>query len=200
LPTPPTEVPPTPQSTVFIQSSATINALKRKAASDLKFEEERIARRQKRQQANNAASADSPAAAIPAMPIPERMTKKERDRMNKLGQSEDVLHQKANETARLALGSSKKYSWMTGGSGASTPSRLNTNVGGLGSSTPANAAPAVDSALRAKEKQLGVLKESGPGGKMVQIRDLLLVLEADGKDKKTAGAGFARLKAVEKAK
>jgi hypothetical protein len=200
LPTPPAEVPPPPQQTIVF-SNAKLTCLKRKAMDDLKEEEARIKKRNKRKQATNSTSADSPAAPIQSMPIPEKMTKKERDRLNKMGQSEDVLHRKANETASMALfGGKKKYSWMTGGGGggggggASTPSRLSTPTPAAG--TPGaggDKAAGVDSALKANDKNLGVFKESGEVGRGIQTRDVLLVLEADGRDKKTVGAGLARL-------
>ena len=46
------------------------------------------------------------------------MTKKERERQAKMGQTEEVLHKNANVTAAMQLGlgrKGKKYSWMTGG-------------------------------------------------------------------------------------
>lgn len=127
--------------------------------------------------------------------------------MNKAGQTEDVLHRKANETAALALGGGrkKKYSWMTGGgggggggaaSGASTPARPAPGTGGSGTVTPA--AVTVEVGLRAKKRNFGATIENTDIGEKIQIRDVVHVLENDGKEKKTLMLILARLKNTEK--
>ncbi|ORY13431.1 transcription initiation factor TFIID component TAF4 family-domain-containing protein [Clohesyomyces aquaticus] len=216
LPTPPTEAPPTPQPTISFPNHVAL-ALKRRAAQDRKWEEERIAKRQKRLRASISTPADA-AAAIPTISIPEKMTKKERDRIAKIGQTEEVLHRKANETASMALGKKKKYSWMTGGgggggggglggglgggSGASTP-RLNTAVGGAagsasGTATPAQQpGPSIDRGLIARKRTFGDAIELGAIGKGIQVRDVIHVLELDGREKKTLVQILARLKNTE---
>jgi hypothetical protein len=131
------------------------------------------------------------------------MSKKERDRLNKLGQTDDVLHRKANETASMALGGKKKYSWMTGGSGggglgsgASTP-RLNTNAGGAsGANTPAQ--PQIDRALVGAKRTYGAPLESSDYGRKIQLRDIIHVLDLDGKQKKTLVSILARQRSTEK--
>lgn len=132
------------------------------------------------------------------------MSKKERDRISKLGQTDEVLHRKANETASMALGGKKKYSWMTGGgggggglgSGASTP-RLNTNVGGAsGAATPAP--PAVDRALIGTKRTYGAPVESSDYGKKIQLRDIIHVLDLDGKQKKTLVSIMTKHRTAEK--
>lgn len=123
--------------------------------------------------------------------------------MNKAGQTEDVLHRKANETAALALGGGrkKKYSWMTGGggggggagaSGASTPARQTTGTGGSGAATPAAAQPEIG--LRAKKRNYGANIENTEIGEKIQVRDLVHVLENDGRERKTLTLILARLK------
>lgn len=131
--------------------------------------------------------------------------------MNKAGQTEDVLHRKANETAALALGGGrkKKYSWMTGGSGggggggggggasgASTPTRQTAGTGGSGVATPAAAATEIG--LRAKKRNYGANIENTEIGEKIQVRDLIHVLESDGREKKTLTLILARLKNTEK--
>jgi hypothetical protein len=189
LPTPPAEAPPGPQPTVVFQNYK-VNSLKRKADEGLKAEQARFNKRNKRKGASSTTS--DKAAPIEAIAIPEKMTKKERDRINKLDQSEDVLHRKANETARMALanlGGKKKYSWMdgSGGGGSSTPSRIFTPAKGSSATPDAAEEDKNRKVLLGKKKDLGLLKESGPGGKGIQARDVLLVLEADVKETKTAG-------------
>lgn len=198
LPTPPTDAPPTPQPTIAFTNHIA-NALKRKATEDYNFEKARIAKRQKRQQGTASTPAETPAPA--PLALPEKMTKKERDRLNKAGQTDDVLHRKANETASMALGGKKKYSWMTGGgggigSGASTP-RLNTNLGSAsGTSTPA--VPQIDRGLQGARRQFGKDVDTDDVGRKIQVRDLIHVLELDGRDKKTLVSVLARLQRSDK--
>lgn len=126
-------------------------------------------------------------------------------RMAKAGQTEDVLHRKANETASMALGSKKKYSWMMGGgkggggggaSGASTP-KINTGAASTsGASTPALAP--VDRALQGLKRTYGDSLEMGDAGRKVQVRDIIHVMELDGKERKTMAAVLAKLKNSEK--
>ncbi|KAF2261812.1 hypothetical protein CC78DRAFT_469416 [Lojkania enalia] len=179
------------------------NDLKRKVAEDIKFEEARIAKRQKRLNKASATPAETTPAPLP--PLPEKMTKKERDRLNKIGQTDEVLHRKANETASMALGGiggKKKYSWMIGGgggglgSGASTP-RINTAVGGgSGTSTPTQ--PQLDRGLMGRKRNFGAMLENGEAGGGIQVRDLLHVLENDGREKKTLVFLLAKLKNTER--
>ncbi|KAF2119879.1 transcription initiation factor TFIID component TAF4 family-domain-containing protein [Lophiotrema nucula] len=206
LPTPPTDAPPTPQPTLQVTNHV-VEALKRKASEDLEYERKRIAKRKKRAEQ---AAGGTPAEPDPTpLPIdPTKMSKKERDKLNKAGQTDEVLHQQANKTASIALGGlggKKKYSWMTGGggglgsgraSGTSTP-RLNTAVGsGSGAATPA--APAVDRGLIGRKRTFGEFQESGTAGQNIQIRDLIHVLELDGKERKTLATMLAKLKNTEK--
>lgn len=184
------------------------NALKKRVRDDEQYEKERLRKRQQRQQGKSAAAADT--AEIAPLPIPEKITKKQRDAMNKAGQTEDVLHRKANETAALALGGGrkKKYSWMTGGggaggggggaavSGASTPARAATGPGSSGAATPA--APTTEIGLRAKKRNYGGNIETTDIGEKIQVRDLIHVLDNDGREKKTLALILARLKNSEK--
>lgn len=205
LPTPPTEAPPTPQPTLQNVNHIAL-ALKKRVREDEQFEKERLRKRQQRLQGKSAAAADT--ADIAPLPIPEKITKKQRDAMNKAGQTEDVLHRKANETAALALGGGrkKKYSWMTGGggggggagtaSGASTPARQAPGTGGSGAATPAAATTEIG--LRARKRNFGANIENTEIGEKIQVRDLVHVLENDGREKKTLTLILARLKNTEK--
>lgn len=196
LPTPPTEAPPTPQRT-FQSVNHVANALKRKVAEDEKYERERLRKRQKRDKSATATPADAPAIALPP---PEKMTKKDKDSLKKQNQSEDVLHRKANETASMALGGKKsKYAWMTGGaaSGTTTPRRAPA-AGGSGAATPAVTVPTVDKGLQGRKRTFGADIENTEIGAMIQIRDLVHVLENDGRERKTLSLMLARQKNTEK--
>lgn len=166
------------------------------------WEAERIRKRQARLQGKSATQVDTPALPIP---IPEPLTKKAQAAAKKQNQSDDVMFGKANETASMALGGKKKkYSWMTGGgggggggmaSGASTPRPSATGGGGSGVSTPQ---PQIDRAMIAKKRTYGTYLEEGTEGKNIQIRDLVHVLENDGRERKTLALVLARLNSNEK--
>ena len=119
----------------------------------------------------------------------KRVTKKDR-KIQESKFSEAQQHKSANETARMATagmlggkfglgGSKKKYSWLAGaaaggGSTASTPVKSVTSAGPSAAGTPAPNRPAT-----APLKMLGQwTEEKDPG---IQARDVLLVLETDGK-------------------
>ncbi|KAJ4373297.1 hypothetical protein N0V83_003591 [Neocucurbitaria cava] len=202
LPTPPSEAPPTPQRT-FRTVNRVVAALEQRMKDDEKWEQERLRKRQKRLQGNSATPADTPA--VP-LPLPEPLTKKAQAAAKKQNQSDDVMFGKANETASMALGGKKKkYSWMTGGggggggggnaSGPATPRAAAVN-GGSGTNTPV--VPQLDKALVSKKRSFGVMIEETDIGAKIQIRDLVHVLEDDGREKKSLSLILARLRNTDK--
>jgi hypothetical protein len=163
-----------------------------------------LAKRQKRQQGNAATPTEVLA---PNLPPPDKMSKKDKDALKKQNMTDDVLHQKANETASMALGfgKKKKYSWMTGGSGsaASAPAKSGTatpkpTTASGGSETAAPVVPTIDKALQGRKRTYGTDIENTEIGEKIQIRDLVHVLEHDGREKKTLSLMLARLKNIEK--
>lgn len=219
--------PPAEDPTISFSSTITSH-LRDLAIRDRDAEHERVRKRQQR--AQRAASANDPDAintAIPDVPsssaagtptgastpapidpgsqiAPEiKITKKERERQAKLGQTEEVLHKNANTTAAMQLGfgrKNKKYSWMTGGqpaapvnpykpsskSAASSSSAAAAAVNGNGASKSPGGAPekAVDKALQVRERKWGGWREDGIEGRGIQVRDWAVVLEKDGREKK----------------
>jgi hypothetical protein len=149
------------------------------------------------------------------------MTKKALAAEKKSAVNEEVQRKQANATANMALGGGgKKYSWLSGGSKASSGG-LTAGAGmgrGVGTTPKSGSAPgtpgpagkavtgtaantqAEDAALRSRElwKKLGEWKEDGERGKGVQIRDLVCVLERDGLEKRTLARCYNRLKSDEK--
>lgn len=206
LPTPPTDTPPTPQPTVSFASDLA-STLKKLQSEERKYEQERIKKRTKR------AAKNSENGSVPGTPgdksspaeltAPLKLTKKERERIAKAGQTDEVLHKAANTTANMAMGGfGKKYSWLSGGgggggggggSGASTPSRLNTSVGGAGGGGGSGGGTQ-DRSLAARDRKWGDWREDGPKGKGIQMRDLIAALEQDGNEKKTLARALVRLK------
>ncbi|EUC39119.1 hypothetical protein COCVIDRAFT_103149 [Bipolaris victoriae FI3] len=203
LPTPPSEAPPTPQRT-FQNINRVANALTKRVQDDYKWEQERLRKRAKRQAGVSSTSADAPAIPIP---LPEPVTKKALAAAKKQSQSDVVVFGKANETASMALGGKKKkYSWMTGGgggggggggsaSGASTPRPVAAS-GGSGTVTPAAQAP--EKALIGRKRKFGEAIEQTETGAGIQLRDLIHVLENDGREKKTLTLILARMKNTDK--
>jgi hypothetical protein len=137
------------------------------------------------------------------------MTKKERERQAKMGQTEEVLHKNSNTTAalQLGIGKRKKYSWLTGGApaapvnpykqspkSASTSAATNGTGGGRNSSTGGNG---TDKALQVRERKWGSWREDGVEGRGIQIRDWVVVLERDGKEKKALQKSLLKLESSE---
>ncbi|MBA7493571.1 hypothetical protein ES702_04130 [subsurface metagenome] len=155
---------------------------------DLKAENARQAKRRKRNEAvtaqeneaNVAAEADVLAAA--GGDDGRKTTKKER-KMAESKITEQQQHASTNEAARMAtanlfgrFGTNKKknYSWMTG-AGSKTPSAAPTPT-----RSNSMAAPSREKLPQAqKGSHLGQFEEGSEGG--IQARDLILVLESDGR-------------------
>lgn len=139
------------------------------------------------------------------------MSKKERERQAKMGQTEEVLHKNSNTTAALQLGMGKKkknYSWLTGGAPAapvnpykqtpkstSASAATNGTGGGKNSSTGGNG---TDKALQVRERTWGSWREDGVDGRGIQTRDWVVVLERDGKEKKALQKSLLKLESSEK--
>jgi hypothetical protein len=161
---------------------------------DFKWEQERLRKRAKRQAGASATQADAPP---PPIALPAPITKKELAAAKRQNQSDKAVFNKANETATMALGKKKKYSWMSGGgpaSGASTP-RPAAAPSGSGAATPATQAP--DKVIKGlKKRTYGEMLEEKhkQTGSNIQLRDLIHVLENDGKEKKTLAVILARQK------
>ncbi|GAB7353217.1 hypothetical protein MBLNU459_g3737t1 [Dothideomycetes sp. NU459] len=214
-------------------SSAITGHLRDLAIRDRDAERERVRKRQERARralsANDpdamntpmpdvlpTSAAGTPSAAATPVPLdagsqiaPEKpMTKKERERQAKLGQTEEVLHKNANTTAAMQLGfgrKGKKYSWMTGGQGAApvnpykpttkptTAPSAAVNGNGAGKSPGGVPEQGIDKALQARERKWGGWREDGIEGRGIQVRDWVVVLERDGREKKALQKCLLRL-------
>jgi hypothetical protein len=145
----------------------------------------RRAKRAKRKAAADAASQAAQTAAEEAAVAqasePKKVTKKQKNDGDKIHTQQAHQHQQANEAAKLAMSSmlggrkGKQYSWMTKGPGSGT-----TTPRGLGpSSSVGTPKPAEPVKPVVKEKKFGAWDEDKDAG--VQVRDVLLVLESDGR-------------------
>ncbi|EAW07165.1 uncharacterized protein ACLA_018690 [Aspergillus clavatus NRRL 1] len=172
---------------------------------DVSIEEARAAKRAKR--SANAILGDGPMGRAGSVDVPgsgastpivektpmldkKSISKKEARRMMDSKASEAQQHQQSVETARLAtnsmlsgrmFGAKKSYSWLNRGpatpSGFATPPRVNT-------ATPT---PGTEKAGRSGEpapaplKRLGSWREDQEKGAGIQVRDILFMLELDGR-------------------
>lgn len=180
-----------------------IKSLREAANVERNFEEKRLAKRQGRPVdgvavARSASIAPGTPGSVAPEPSMKPLTKKEREKQDKGKQSLVDSHAQANATtATFLFGGKKKnkYSWMDSGagSGASTPGRINTQLPG----TPGGIGGAIEKQrLTADGKnRMGGFREDKDGGRLVQLRDFLAVLENDGREKKTLQRTYAWLDA-----
>ncbi|KAJ5948358.1 hypothetical protein N7466_001373 [Penicillium verhagenii] len=145
----------------------------------------------------------------PSTPIAERtpsfdkksITKKEARKMVDSKASEAQQHQQSVETARLAtnsmlsgrmFGTKKSYSWLKPGgssSGFSSPSRPTPSTP---TATPDKAGRSGDTAPGQPKRRIGTWREDKEKGAGIQVRDLLFMLEADGRGIKHVQRGYSK--------
>lgn len=180
-----------------------IKSLREAASKERDFEEKRLEKRQNRSADGTAAirtGASTPATPGSVAPEPSTkpLTKKEREKQDKGKQSLVDSHAQANATtATFLFGGKKKnkYSWMDSASSASTSSFGRGNApfsggGGFGAPAPEKQRLTADG-----KNRMGGFREDKDSGRMVQLRDLIAVLENDGREKKTLQRTYAWLDA-----
>lgn len=140
--------------------------------------------------------------------VEKKINKKEMKKQAEAKATEAVQHQHAVETARMATnsltsrvrfgGKKKEYNWLkkpaVGGSAFSTPSRINTNVSSANpdsGGTPGGASGRGGLSAQAT-RGLGDWREDGEKGKGVQLRDVLIMLELDGRGVKNVQRGYSK--------
>lgn len=127
----------------------------------------------------------------------EKKTTKKDKKLAESKFTEAQQHKSANETARGALGSligkkGKSYSWMTGGtntpkaasSPVPSPARIHSTTAASTSSAPQSSQPAA----APRGGQFGDWDEDKEPA--IQARDVLLVLETDGKAPRSLMKGY----------
>lgn len=170
---------------------AAVSAFAKFSSREIKAEQARQAKRRKRNEVITAQETEATVAAEQdalnaAAEDSKKTTKKER-KMAETKISEQQQHASTNEAARMATANifgkfasnkKKNYSWLSGAGGAATPVRS-----ASATATPtraASVAPPKDKNTDSKKgPQLGTFDESSETG--VHARDLLLVLESDGR-------------------
>jgi len=179
------------------------------AQAERAAEEARRAKRAKRRAAataegpSAAAAADATAeAALAAVLDPERKTTKKERKLAESKFSEQQQHKSANEAARMAVSGllggrfgskrQKTYDWMNagkggGGSPGGTPGRPLASTSTSAAATPGAERPRPVP----KDKQFGLWDEDRDPG--IQARDVLLVLEDDGRAPRSFVRGYSLL-------
>ncbi|KAL4809335.1 hypothetical protein BDV18DRAFT_131808 [Aspergillus unguis] len=194
-----------PNSDTQPASKSLSDICRRLVDKDVAYEEARAAKRAKRDQKAILGEATTPrpdsvdvSASGASTPIGDRapsigqkgLTKKEARKLMDAKANEAQQHQQSVETARMAtqtmmsggmFGKKKKYSWLqrgpAAGSGFSTPSRIN----------PPTPTATSEKATRPGEpatvptKRLGTWREDKEKGAGIQVRDILFMLESDGR-------------------
>lgn len=164
------------------------------AYAERNAEEERLRKRQKRLQddsAPNGSRAGSVAPGTPGSvaPEPEKApTKKEQKKA--AAQKHDASAESVNTTTMKFLGGGKKkYSWMTGGAGGPrTPSRATGGAPGTPTAASTPKAPEITALTPEPRTRMGSWRETSEKGQNIQLRDLLAVMERDGRDKQAIQA------------
>jgi hypothetical protein len=168
-----------------------IKALRASASAEREYEEKRLLRRQNRPADGVKSSAPGTPGMLAPEPSAKPLSKKEREKQEKDKRGMADNHAETNATtATFLFGSKKKnkYSWMTGGasSGPSTP-------GGALSRTSSAAQPEKVRLTAEGKNRMGGHREDKEGGAKVQMRDLVAVLEADGRENRVLQRVYAWL-------
>jgi hypothetical protein len=188
-------------------SNEVANSLRAEAMKERAFEEERLRKRQARVSGGGISRQSSILPGTPGSVAPEPTekmpTKKEQKRKAEAKVNEAASHAAANVTTAQFLGGGgglfgkkKKYSWMTGGSGPgsgpSTPGKIMTQ--GLPGTPSGPVVSATPERLTSEgARRVGTWREDKEKGKDIQIREWVVVLEEDGREKRALQRIYATL-------
>ncbi|KAL9632165.1 MAG: hypothetical protein Q9204_003901 [Flavoplaca sp. TL-2023a] len=205
-----TQTPPPPKMTAQPCNPVTA-ALRKSYLADRKAEEERLAKRARRAKAENpddtasatgsagGSGAATPGSIAPDIPLDVKKlpTKKELKRQAESRVSDAAQARATNQSLGMALGGAKK-SWMTGGTAAvhTNPMLPKVNTSTAGTAGPSqqsrtvNGLPSGSGLPRMRQFDL---KEDGPKGVSIQLRDLLFVMEKERKEKRALARAYLKL-------
>ncbi|KAL8841302.1 MAG: hypothetical protein Q9176_003395 [Flavoplaca citrina] len=205
-----TQTPPPPKMTAQPFNPVTA-ALRKSYLADRKAEEERLAKRARRVKAENpddtasatgsvgGSGAATPGSIAPDIPLDMKKlpTKKELKRQAESRVSDAAQARATNQSLGMALGGAKK-SWMTGGTAAvhTNPMlpKVNTSTAGTaGSSQQSRTVNGLPSGNGLPRMRQFDLKEDGPKGVSIQLRDLLFVMEKERKEKRALARAYLKL-------
>ncbi|QSZ35016.1 hypothetical protein DSL72_007878 [Monilinia vaccinii-corymbosi] len=174
----------------------------RKAATKEQEAEEARLRKRKARESGDGSRVGSINPGTPGSIAPDILdkppTKKEMKRKAEAKTSEAASHAAANVTTgqflggRNVFGKKKQYSWMTAGSnsGTSTPGKIMAQGLGASSSSPI-VSPGPEKLTIDGVRRLGTWREDGVKGRNIQLRDWIMVLEDDGREKKALQKAYA---------
>jgi hypothetical protein len=166
-------------------------------------EEARIAKRARRKGSTAADPSHSTLASVPSgaeitnallAESDKRITKKDRKILDSKF-TEVQQHKSANEAARMATagsfggGKKKQYAWLTGGTTTPKPGSLSSTTAKTNAAS--SSSPALNasrSSALSKHKQFGQFDEASEPS--IQARDVLLVLESDGRAPRSLLRGY----------
>jgi hypothetical protein len=146
-------------------------------------------------------ASDAPMEASATSSLVKPLTKKEQHKKNKEAAAHteaQALNQSNQTAAMMALGGKKnRYSWMSGGS-ANVPTNRFAKPGSgpatpKGQPEPPKGPAEVKKAEEKKAPTWGDWREDDVHGKGIELRDLILILERDGKDKRGLAKALRRL-------
>ncbi|KAL8856507.1 MAG: hypothetical protein Q9178_006906 [Gyalolechia marmorata] len=205
-----TGTPPPPKLTAQPFNPVT-TALRKTYLAERKAEEERLAKRARRTKAENpddqASAAGSaggsgvatPGSIAPDIPIDIKKmpTKKELKKQAESRVSDAAQARATNQSLGMALGGAKK-SWMTGGTAAMHTNpmlpKVNTNTAGTaGSLQQPRTVNGLGPGSGLPRMRQFDLKEDGPKGVGIQLRDLLSVMEKERKEKRALARAYLKL-------
>ncbi|KAA8572608.1 hypothetical protein EYC84_003210 [Monilinia fructicola] len=198
LPTPVSQSSKTPTKSFGSDVASTL----RKAASREQEAEEARLRKRKARESGDGSRAGSINPGTPGSIAPDILdkppTKKEMKRKAEAKTSEAASHAAANVTTgqflggRNVFGKKKQYSWMTAGSssGTSTPGKIMAQGLSASASSPA-ANPGPEKLTIDGVRRLGTWREDGVKGRKIQLRDWIMVLEDDGREKRALQKAYA---------
>ena len=185
-------------------SNEVVAALRAEALKEREFEEIRLRKRKSRLEGGGVSRAGSVIPGTPGSIAPDPMEKaptKKAQKKAEMKTNDAVNHAGANATATQFLGGGgglfgkkKKYSWMTGStSGTATPAQMMNTSNLPGTPTGKVGSPAEEKLTADGVRRLGTWREDKEKGRGIQIRDWMVVLEGDGRAKKSLQHIYASL-------
>ncbi|GIZ46487.1 hypothetical protein CKM354_000961300 [Cercospora kikuchii] len=198
---------PGPMQTVAYQGSLHLK-LREIAAKDAQAEKERLKKREARKRKAESGEGANPMDIAPdtpteaVAPAAPKISKKEQNKKAKEQTATTVaaaLTQSNQTAAMMALGGKKnRYSWMNKpDSKDGTTNRFAKPASGTSTpkpqSGPQNGPAEAKKVEEKKAPQWGEWREDDVHGKGVELRDLILILDRDGKDKRTLAKALMKL-------
>ena len=142
----------------------------------------------------------------PDVEVKKGITKKEAKRQADAKATEAQQHAATNKTMNMALGfgggslfGGKKISWLagkgdqSGSNGFPVPPRVNTSNKGESRNAALAGSSGAGGQLPSGKRKFGDFREDKETGAGIQLRDLVSVLETDGKEKKALARAYSKL-------